>query len=117
MDKEPGTRSDLKLACSVADALVLQYYEEPDEQKPAVYSISLAGLTANADGLYLLSDLEQRLTERIAAYDQPLTSINPTVAKNTSLQAVIYDLQGQRKANTPQHPGIYIRDRQKVVIK
>ena len=33
--KEPGTKSPIKTATSVADALTLQYYEEPDEVKAA----------------------------------------------------------------------------------
>ena len=32
---EPAMKGSLKTACSVADALVLQYYEEPDEVKAA----------------------------------------------------------------------------------
>ena len=32
---EPAAKGSLKTACSVADALVLQYYEEPDELKAA----------------------------------------------------------------------------------
>ena len=243
--KEPGSQSDLKLACSVADALVLQYYEEPDERKaafghdlsrsdwemisavkdyyidvlfttpliainvahpllqellqelqtdgrtfsflcghdsnlssvlaalgvdeyalpgaiesktsigcklviekwqdndgkeyaalnmvyqtvdqlrqmplltldnpPAVFSIRLAGLTANADGLYLLSDVEQRFQERIAAYDETPTAINSTATEAAGHQAVIYDLQGRRLDGSPQRQRIYIRDRQKVI--
>lgn len=33
--KEPTLSGPIKTACSLADALVLQYYEEPDEQKAA----------------------------------------------------------------------------------
>ena len=33
--KEPAVSGSLKTACSVSDALVLQYYEEPDDQKAA----------------------------------------------------------------------------------
>lgn len=32
---EPAMKGSLKTACSVSDALVLQYYEEPDEEKAA----------------------------------------------------------------------------------
>ena len=35
LDKEPGVKGSLKTACSVSDALVLQYYEEPDAVKAA----------------------------------------------------------------------------------
>ena len=33
--KEPAVSGSLKLACQVSDALVLQYYEEPDDEKAA----------------------------------------------------------------------------------
>ncbi len=35
LDSEPTTQGSLKLLCSLADALVLQYYEEPDDLKAA----------------------------------------------------------------------------------
>lgn len=35
MEKEPGMTGSLKTACSVSDALVLQYYEAPDETEAA----------------------------------------------------------------------------------
>ena len=35
LNKEPGMTGSLKTACSASDALVLQYYEEPDELKAA----------------------------------------------------------------------------------
>lgn len=33
--KEPGVDGSLKTACQISDALVLQYYEEPDKEKAA----------------------------------------------------------------------------------
>ena len=50
------------------------------ENRPMVFPISLEGLMANRDGLYLLSDLEARFEECIAAYYQLLTGINAEVA-------------------------------------
>ena len=35
LNKEPGVKGSLKTACSVSDALVLQYFEEPDARKAA----------------------------------------------------------------------------------
>jgi glucose-1-phosphatase len=35
LDKEPGVKGSLKTACSVSDALVLQYFEESDRVKAA----------------------------------------------------------------------------------
>jgi glucose-1-phosphatase len=48
------------------------------ENPPAVYSLRLEGLTANDDGLYLLSDLKKRLQERIDEYDSLTTGITTT---------------------------------------
>ena len=33
--KEPSVSGSLKQACQISDALVLQYYEEPDDEKAA----------------------------------------------------------------------------------
>ena len=35
LNKEPGVKGSLKTGCSVSDALVLQYFEEPDAEKAA----------------------------------------------------------------------------------
>ena len=35
LEKEPAMKGSLKTACSISDALVLQYYEEPDDAKAA----------------------------------------------------------------------------------
>ncbi|MBQ7501531.1 histidine-type phosphatase [bacterium] len=40
------------------------------DNPPAVYPIKLKGLKENADGLYLLSDLQERFKETIEAYDK-----------------------------------------------
>lgn len=40
-------------------------YDNP----PMAVKVTLSGLSANPDGLYRLSDLEQRLSQAIAAYD------------------------------------------------
>ena len=40
------------------------------ENPPRVYRLSLKGLQANADGLYLFSDVEKRFAEAIAEYDE-----------------------------------------------
>ena len=87
------------------------------DNPPAIFSLSLEGLTANADGLYLFSDLEQRFKERIDACWWDFSAIRQTTAEGNTRQAVIYDMQGRRLNNTPQRPGIYIKDRQKVILK
>ena len=40
------------------------------ENPPRVYSLRLKGLQANADGLYLLRDVQGRFAEAVAAYDE-----------------------------------------------
>lgn len=87
------------------------------DNPPAIFSLSLEGLTANADGLYLFSDLEQRFKERIDACWWDFSAIRQTTAEGNTRQAVIYDMQGRRLNNIPQRPGIYIKDRQKVILK
>lgn len=87
----------------------------PLEKGPVVFSVSLADLQANADGLYLLEDLEQRLTDSINAYDSLPTDMHPAESRSSDKTAVIYDLQGRRLDETPNRSGIYIKDRQKVV--
>ena len=72
-------------------------------------------MQANADGLYLLEDLEQRLTDSINAYDSLPTDMHPAESRSSDKTAVIYDLQGRRLDETPNRSGIYIQDRQKVV--
>lgn len=42
---------------------------------------------------------------------------NELPAEGNTRQAVIYDMQGRRLNNIPQRPGIYIKDRQKVILK
>ena len=46
----------------------------------SLYPLTLNGLTKNADGLYRLSDVEQRFDQAIAAYDQ-LPKDTPSYAK------------------------------------
>lgn len=60
-------------------AAVNLVYQSPDQLRnislldldnpPMVYPLKLKGLTANADGLYKLSDLQKRFKEAIRAYD------------------------------------------------
>ncbi|MDE5903419.1 MAG: glucose-1-phosphatase, partial [Muribaculaceae bacterium] len=39
------------------------------DNPPMIYPLSFKGLQKNADGLYLLSDLEQRFEDTLAAYE------------------------------------------------
>ncbi len=40
------------------------------ENPPRIYPLRLKGLRANADGLYLFSDVQGRFAEAVAAYDE-----------------------------------------------
>ena len=87
------------------------------ENPPVVYGMELKGLNANDDGLYRLTDFEQRFTERIEAYDATPSSIRSTKYGDSATSAKVYNLQGQRVDEGTQHAGIYIRNGQKVVIR
>ena len=88
------------------------------ENPPVVYGMELKGLNANDDGLYRLTDFEQRFTERIEAYDATPSNIQSTKYGDNGTPAKVYNLQGQRvDEGGTQHAGIYIRNGQKVVIR
>ena len=61
--------ADIWLVYASADQLRGMSILSP-ENPPMALRLSLKGLTPNADGLYLLSELEQRFTEAIDAYNQ-----------------------------------------------
>ena len=67
---------------------------------PMVLPITVEGLTANSDGLYLLSDLDTRMGSAMAEYeaiDDVPTDVNAAYRSEAALQpAAIYNLQGQR---------------------
>lgn len=90
------------------------------QNPPVVYRVVLEGLEANEDGLYLLSDLEARLTERIDQYDGLVTGIEgPQVggrAEEDSLQsprARIFRLDGSPA--TDESRGVVIQEGRKAV--
>ena len=85
------------------------------ENPPVVFPVALEGLKTTEDGLYLLSDLEARFEERIAAYDQLLTGISaPTRTEAGSQKAAIYNLKGERLSEEPANE-IYIKEGKKMV--
>ena len=86
---------------------------------PMVLPVTVEGLSANADGLYRLSDLDARMAETMAEYDaiEDVPTAVRTVSQSTSPSAAIYDLQGRRLDTAPTVPGIYITDGQKKVVK
>ena len=88
------------------------------EVPPMVLPVTVEGLTANADGLYRLSDLDARMAETMAEYDaiEDVSAVGAAIsAGSPSQSAAIYNLQGQR-LDTPQH-GINIIDGTKTMVK
>ena len=77
----------------------------------------LKGLNANDDGLYRLTDFEQRFTERIEANDATPSSIRSTEHSENRNSATIYNLQGQRFDKEAQNASIYIKNGRKVMLK
>ena len=67
---------------------------------PMVLPVTIEGLTANADGLYRLSDLDTQMGNVMAEYDAiedaPTTVRSATQPEAASQPADIYNLQGQR---------------------
>ncbi len=66
---------------------------------PMVKAVKVDGMTANSDGLYLLSDLDACMAKAMAEYeaisDVP-TAVNAPVARPSEVQQTkIYNLQGQ----------------------
>ena len=68
LNEEPAMTGSLKTACSVADALVLQYYEEPDEKKAAF------GHELSAEQWKELSEIKDLYVDVL--YTSPLVSLN-----------------------------------------
>jgi glucose-1-phosphatase len=82
LNKEPGMTGGLKLACSAADALVLQYYEEPDKQKAAF------GENLNEEDWKKLASILSRYGEVL--FTAPLIAVN---AAHPLLQEMLTELQ------------------------
>ena len=84
---------------------------------PMVLPVTVEGLTANADGLYSLADLDARMAETMAEYDaiEDVPTAVRAVSQSTSPSAAIYNLQGQR-LDTLQR-GVNIVGETKAVVK
>ena len=86
---------------------------------PMVLPVTIEGLTANSDGLYRLSDLDEHMAKAMAEYDAiedaPTAVRSVSQSETTSLSAAIYNLQGQR-LDTPQR-GVNIVSGTKTVVR
>lgn len=62
--------------------------------------VTVEGLTANADGLYRLADLDEHMAKAMAEYDAiedvPTAVKSASQSDTASSPATIYNLQGQR---------------------
>ena len=85
---------------------------------PMVLPVTVEGLTANADGLYRLADLDAHIANAMAEYDAiedvPTAVRSVNQPESASQPAAIYNLQGQRLDTMLQ--GVYIHQGQKVLI-
>lgn len=72
------------------------------DNPPMIYPISLKELTPNADGLYLLTDLEALIEDRIAQYDDLLNETQSIPAEHAAVPSsqTTYTVMGQ-----PVQPG------------
>ena len=121
LNAEPSMSGGLKMACSFADALVLQYYEEPDEKKAAFGNTltlddwtnislikewygdvlftapSVAVNVAHPLLLTLLSEIqnEKRVFSFLCGHDSNIGSVL------ASLEAEPYELDGAIEQRTP----------------
>ena len=85
------------------------------DNPPACFSVQLDGLVPNADGLYLLADVEQRFAESIAAYDEAVPTPTTVQQVYPSVSLPTYDLLGRRIVGEDElKPGLYISGQQKV---
>ena len=86
---------------------------------PMVLPVTVEDLTANADGLYRLADLDAHIAKAMAEYeaieDVSTAVRSVTQPEATSQPAAIYNLHGQR-LDTPQH-GVNIIGGTKNIIK
>ena len=68
-------------------------------EPPMVMTVTVKGLTANSDGLYLMSDIEKRFADTIAEYeaiaDEP-TAARSAVKQNKTQPHAFYDLKSHR---------------------
>lgn len=84
------------------------------QNPPMVCPLHFEGLTANADGLYLLSDFEQLLGERIAQYDSLPTAVQSV---NSAQSNVSHGYRIDGTPATKASRGIVIQDSQKYIMR
>ena len=85
---------------------------------PMVVPVTVEGLTANADGLYRLSDLDAQMTNAMSEYeaieDVPTAVRSVAQPESTSQSAAIFNLQGHRLDSL--QSGVNIVGGKKIVV-
>ena len=117
MEKWQGKDGNEYVAVNLCYQSVEQLRQMPllsMQNPPMVCPLHFEGLTANADGLYLLSDFEQLLSERIAQYDRLPTAVQ-SVSSAQSNPSNSYLIDGTPATKTSR--GIVIQDSQKYLRK
>ncbi len=87
------------------------------EVPPMVLPVTVEGLTANADGLYRLADIDARMAKAMEEYDaieDIPTGVNAVARQSASSANSVYSLQGQR-LQTPQQ-GVNIINGRSVMV-
>jgi glucose-1-phosphatase len=95
---------------------LLSWVEEDGLQTPMVLPVTIDGLTANADGLYRLADVDARFAEAMAEYDaiEDAATDVPSPARIVPIsQGSSYTLGGMQANDSTR--GIIVSDNQKVV--
>lgn len=89
------------------------------EMPPMVLPVTVEGLEPNADGLYLLSDIDARFAQTIGEYEAIVDAADaidaPQAPSQAASHATIYNLQGQRLNST--RPGVNIVDGEKKLVR
>jgi len=86
---EPFMNGGLKMACTVSDALSLQYYEEPDEQKAAF------GQQLNFDDWVTVSSVKEWYGDIL--FTAPSVAVN---VAHPLLQEILEELQNEKRVFT-----------------
>ncbi len=85
---------------------------------PMVKSVTIEGLTANSDGLYSLTDVDNQFAKAMSEYeaivDAPTVINTPSIPEEVNGSATVYNLQGQL-IGTPQRGANIINGRKTIV--
>ena len=86
LNAEPALSGGLKMACSLSDALALQYYEEPDARKAAF------GKTLTEEDWVSITSITQRYQDIL--FSAPSVSLN---VAHPLLQTLLSEMQNEKR--------------------